>query len=67
MVHTYDTIPAVGGVSVTGRPSGAMPDCYVDSGFVTPEGVPIFVPAEDMMRPQAKCSVTAAAYWFQRP
>ena len=44
-----------------------MPDCYVDSGFVTPEGEPIFVPAEDMMRPQAKCSVTAAAYWFQRP
>jgi len=51
MVHTYDTIPAVGGVSVTGRPSGAMPDCYVDSGFVTPEGEPIFVPVEDMNVP----------------
>ncbi len=35
-------------VSVTGRPSVAMPSYLVDSGFVTPEGDAIFVPAEDM-------------------
>ena len=42
------SVSVLGGSSVTGRSSGAMPDCYVDSGFVTPEGEPIFVPAEDM-------------------